>query len=73
MYKNRSSTCLVFFPVPKRVAIDLPAVLSVWAITLIFFANFDSSNIERNEQCFQTLLVQSHTAPASPEDSASVP
>ena len=39
---------------PKRVAIDLPAVLSVCAITLTFFASFDSSNIDRTNNASDT-------------------
>ena len=48
-YRNLNSTCLVFLPVPKRVAVDLPAVLSVCAITLTFFASF--------KQCFRHSLT----------------
>ena len=53
-YRNLSSTCLVFLPVPKRVAICLPAVLSVGAITLTVCASFDSKTVDRTNNASGT-------------------
>ena len=42
MKRNRSWTCCVFFEVPNLVAIDLPAVLSVWIRMFTFLERWDS-------------------------------
>ena len=55
-----------------RVAIDLPAVESVWAITLTFFASFASSNIDRRNSASDTPWPIAHNS-ASPLDNANVP
>ena len=40
--RNRSWTCFVFLEVPNLVAIDLPAVLSVWIRIFTFLESWDS-------------------------------
>ena len=42
MKRNRSWTCFVFLEVPNLVAIDLPAVLSVWIRIFTFLERWDS-------------------------------
>ena len=59
---NRCSTCFVFFPVPNLVVIDLPAVLSVWAITLTFSPALIPTALTE-QTVLPTLLDQSHTGP----------
>ena len=69
--KNRSWTCLVFLEVPKRVAIDLPAVLSVWSLMLTFCAVCDSKRSERINRLSLTPRPIAYSS-ASPDEVATV-
>ena len=51
---------------------DLPAVESVWAITLRFFASFESNSIDRRNSASGTPRPIAYSS-ASPNDSISVP
>ena len=71
-YWNLSSRCLVFLPVPQRVAIDLWAVEPVWANTLTFFANLASSNVDLKNSASDTPWPIAYNSD-SPDDKASAP
>ena len=71
MKRNRSWTCFVFLESPNLVAIDWPAVLSVWIRMLRFLESWDSKRSDLMYKLSDTPSPIAYSS-ASPLESATV-